>query len=130
MIDVNGTDLPCYGTLAEIHAALINDHKWLDRFVTINGMKYTVKSVGFVSGRSGRCFLPISPGFLAQHPGRGLLVSYVPATENAFPYFVVVTTGKIPHISDRCQLCGSQLVESDRARRACFPCYAEELNDR
>jgi hypothetical protein len=41
--------------------------------------------------------------------------------------YEIATTGKIPHISKRCALCGIQLNQEEQKRGACSSCHAEAV---
>jgi hypothetical protein len=125
MTDYNGIQTPCYGTLDEIHAALIKDLNWLNEQVTINGYGYTVKESGFQDHNSGTCKTPEMLKALA--PGMAILVGQHKGLFEDEEIFQIVTCGKIPHISLRCICCGIQLNQDEIKRGACDPCYAAEV---
>jgi hypothetical protein len=121
----NGINIPCFGTLKEIHAALVKELNWIDEQVSINGWGYTVKEAGFQSNHNG--MVQIFDNLQIMHPGTAILVRLVEQT--TFPdlpkSFEIVTSGKIPHVSKRCAICGCQLDNDGVHRGACFSCYGE-----
>lgn len=128
----NGIQIPCFGTLQEIHAALIKNLDWLDKQVSINGWGYTVKEAGFQSNESGKCHNCLTLGF--QHKGTAVLYNL---KETGFPdnydgnnpdYFEIVTSGKVPHVSKRYAECGCQLNQDEIKHGACDGCYAAAVN--
>jgi hypothetical protein len=125
MTDYNGIQTPCYGTLEEIHAALIKDLKWLDEQVTINGYGFTVKESGFQSNSSGSCYTPEMLKLIA--PGMAILLGLTTYESDDPDHYDIMTCGKIPHISLRCICCGIQLNQDEIKRGACDPCYAAEV---
>jgi hypothetical protein len=125
MTDYNGIQTPCYGTLEEIHAALIKDLNWLDEQVTINGYGFTVKESGFQNNGTGTCKTPEMLKLIA--PGMAILCGQHEAKHGGVEIFDIVTCGKIPHISLRCICCGIQLNQDEIKRGACDPCYAAEV---
>lgn len=131
MTDYNGIQTPCFGTLGEIHAALIKDLHWLNEQVTINGWGYTVKESGFQDNHNG-AVKQISY-LVILHPGTAILTGLKETTfkenyEGDNPdFFEIVTSGRIPHISRRCAICGMQLDNEGITQGACPSCYAEEV---
>ena len=128
----NGIQIPCFGTLQEIHAALIKDLDWLNNQVSINGWGYTVKEAGFQSNESGKCHDCLTLASL--HKGTAVLYNL---EETGFSgnylgdlpdYYEIVTSGKVPHVSKRCAECGCQLNQDEIKRGACDGCYAAAVN--
>jgi hypothetical protein len=129
MTTYEGIDCPCYGTLDEIHKALIGDLHWTEKPITINGFDYIVTEKGFRNNQSEREYLPsVLAEFL--HGGTAILIGMEEWDDRDIPLLVfqIFTTGKIPHISKRCALCGFQLNQEDQKYCACGPCRAEESN--
>ena len=138
MIAHNSIVCPCFGTLNEIHTALVKDLKWLDNQVTINGWGYTVKEAGFQSNHNGRIY-PVSEesktrGLTYLHPGTGILIDlrYDEDSDEPQepPFWEIVTSGKVPHVSKRCAECGVQLNHEEIKHGACLSCYSEAVNTR
>lgn len=137
----NGIETPCFGSLVEIHAALIGPLNWTGNTVTINDRGYTVMPEGFKSHYDGiapravdRVFLPSEEAFCNfLHKGMAILIGlketgYLGNYGGEDPdYFQIVTVGELPHVSKRCALCGVQLCEEEIGRGACNSCYAEEV---
>lgn len=124
MTDYNGIQAPCFGTLEEIHAALIKDLNWLNEQVTINGWGYTVKESGFQDNNNGT--IKQIPYLVILHPGTAILIGMKETTLNNPDFFKIATSGKIPHVSKRCAICGMQLDKEGITRGACPSCYAEK----
>ncbi len=128
----NGIEMPCFGTLKEIHTALIKELNWLDGQVSINGRGYTAKEAGFQSNESGNVCTWSALAFL--HPGTGILyglkeTGFLPNYEGDNPdFFEIGTSGKIPSISWRCAECGVQLNQDEIKRAVCDACYAAAVN--
>ena len=129
----NGIETPCFGTLKEIHAALVGSLNWKGQQVSINGWGYMVTEAGFQSNGSGNVYQPGSIATRFRMPGTAILIGL---NETGFSgnydgsnpdFFEIVTSGKVPHVSERCQLCGAQLNKDEIKRRACDGCYAEEV---
>jgi hypothetical protein len=129
MTTYEGIECPCYGTLEEIHAVLIGDLKWIGKQITINGFDYTVTERGFKNNQSEREYISsVLAEFL--HTGTAILIGMEEWDDRDIPLLVfqIFTTGKIPHVSKRCALCGFQLTQEEQKHGACGPCYAEEVN--
>jgi hypothetical protein len=127
MIEYNGIQTPCFGTLEEIHTALIKDLNWLNEQVSINGQGYTVKEAGFQDNDNGQVKQILYLALL--HPGTAILTGMKEALwHDPSDSFTVVTSGKVPHVSKRCALCGMQLDQEGVTRGACPSCYAEEVS--
>lgn len=129
MTNYCGIECPCYGTLEEIHKALIEDLCKLGEEVLINGWRYTVTEKGFRSAESKKEY---SSSLLAEvlHTGTAILIGLIPddtQPEDAAYLYEIATTGKIPHVSKRCVLCGVQLNQEEQKNRACLSCYAEAV---
>lgn len=114
----NGIEIPCFGLLDEIHAALIKELNWLNEQVSINGWGYTVKEAGFQSNDSGRCIDCTTLALL--HPGMAVLYNQI---EDPC-IFMILTSGKVPHVSKRCALCGCQLNQEEIKHGACIGCHS------
>lgn len=114
---------PCYGTLQEIHEVLYKELELVNSPVTINGWGYTVKESGFQSNENG-VIVPFER-LVLLHPGTALFVGYHDLDEG-IEIPEIVTSGKVPHVSKRCALCGDQLTEEEIRHGACNSCYAEE----
>jgi hypothetical protein len=123
MTNYNNIQTPCFGTLAEIHAALVKDLNWLNEQVTINGWGYTVKAVGFASNNNS-CICRTPEEWAVMHPGVAILTGMYP--DDKMELYEVITLEKIPHISKRCPLCGDQLDQDGMRHGTCSSCYAEE----
>jgi hypothetical protein len=122
----DGITCPCFGTLEEIHTALIKDLNWLNEQVSINGTGYTVKESGFQDNHNGT--IRTCSYMTILHPGTAILAGQDESHyQDLQDVFRIVTSGKIPHVSKRCALCGIQLIQEDIKRGACGPCYAAEV---
>jgi hypothetical protein len=129
MTNYCGIECPCYGTLEEIHKALIGELCRLGEEVLINGWRYTVTEEGFQSTESKKEY---SSSLLADalHTGTAILIGMIPddtQPEEAAYLYEIATTGRIPHVSKRCALCGLQLCQDDQKYGACGPCRAEAV---
>ena len=132
MTTYSGIECPCYGTLSEIHRALIDDLEWLGSQVSLNGWGFTVTEKGFRSNESNKDY---DSKLLAEflHNGTAILIRKVETGfehnyEGDLPdHFEIATTGKIPHVSKRCAICGIQLNQDDQKRGACTSCYGQEV---
>lgn len=125
MPQINGIEIPCFGSLDEIHKVLTKELNWIDKTVVINGFGFTVKEAGYQSNQSGICRTPDTWSKL--HTGTAILYNYECDDEEMPPFYEIMTSGKVPHISKRCALCGMQLDQDGIKRGACGPCYAEEV---
>jgi len=127
MTDYNNIECPCYGTLKEIHAALIGPLEHGGQQCTINGIGYTVDPAGFRSNRNGRLHAPeeLERNYPPDGLGVAILVGFR-EKESAGEYVQIITTKKIPHVSKRCPECGDQLDQYEIEHYgACGSCYAE-----
>jgi len=135
MTTYNGIECPCYGTLEEIHAALIKELEWTGKQVCINRWEYIVTEKGFIPDQSlSRLKREYDSKTLAEflHTGTAILILKKEWNELDDPELrdisiQIVTTGKIPHVSKRCALCGTQLNQEDQMRGACGSCHAEAV---
>jgi hypothetical protein len=128
MTTLCGIECPCYGTLEEVHKELIGDDlKWKEKQVSIDGRGYTVTEKGFRSNSSEKEYTPSTLSeFL--HPGTAILIGIeesASASGSGIEWYQIETTGKIPHISKRCALCGMQLNQEEQKYGACGPCMRE-----
>ena len=118
---------PAHGSLKELHAVLIGDLKWLGGTVTINGWGYCLTETGFQSNDSTRIYHPDDLG-KGLHRGMAIISSCVhDPDEEIPPYYEIITTGRIAHISKRCKMCGDQLYPKEKSREVCNSCYASEV---
>lgn len=127
MTTIGNTEIPCFGTLKEIHAALVGDMGWLDGQVSINGWGYTVKEAGFQSNHNG--MVQLFEHLQIVHPGTAIIASKEDRPDDLPDSFVIVTSGKVPHVSKRCADCGCQLDQDEIPRGACNACYSEMMRD-
>ncbi|MEN6394959.1 MAG: hypothetical protein ABFC78_00550 [Methanoregula sp.] len=127
-MEINGITLPAFGTLAEVHAVLIDSQglNALDDSCVINGYGYTITKNGFLSVESEK---ERTPDTLTQfHTGIAIVIGYnTQEWEGLLPALEIITTGRLPHISKRCTLCGMQLDKEGIKRGACTSCHAMEV---
>jgi hypothetical protein len=126
MPEVNGVSLPAFGTLAEIHKALLERFDFCERECIINGIGWTVVPDGFRSNRTEKVYTCEN---LERFPPGGLGTCLLLGFIDVLPEEVaeIITTMNIPHISKRCPICGDQLNQYEIEHYgACFSCYSEE----
>jgi hypothetical protein len=132
--EITETDIviPAFGKIEELHAALIGPLKWIDRQCLVNNMEFTIKEAGFQSNTSGKVY---TPSQLAAFPIHGLGMGIYLGTKeiriaghNGVTCAIIVTSKKIPHISNRCAECGCQLNCNEIKNGACESCYSMAVN--
>ena len=119
--------IPSYGTLEEIRHAILGEGRAADRHVVLNGWPYIVTPAGYrYDPRRGGMLIMDAPvdseHMKILHPGMAILYGFAPDKA-----WLVSTTCRIDHVSDRCQICGSALNSTEMRKRACTACYAEEV---
>jgi hypothetical protein len=129
MTNYNGITLPAYGTLTEIHAALIDTLNHGGQQCSINGWGFTVEKEGFRSNQSGRvyspCLLEDGVAILTGMKKTGFEGNYDGDNPD---FFEIITCKKVPHISKRCIECGMQLNQDEIRHGVCDACYGAAVN--
>lgn len=123
-------EYPCFGTLKEIHAALIGPLNRLDSLCTINGFAYIIRKEGFESNTSHKIY---SCDVLQEMPPDGLGTcilmeyEYLSEIDDHETSVEIISMSKIPHVSKRCKICGCQLDQYEIKKTVCESCYGESI---